>query len=219
MSDITLRRHDLVFVSGSAWRSLMTAREDLAAQPWVAAWVERGWPLVARRPLPGERGVALGLPLPPSAGKRRLAMLMRPEDIVSTAPPLTLSVAVAAAPRAWQATLARVAGMGLRHGIKPRAFGSLAWCALTGLDYLTAGSDLDLILPIRRGNDPTRLVAELAAIESDAPMRLDGEVVREDGTAVNWRELHAGAPEVLAKTLHDVKLLPAGQFCCEEAMS
>ena len=61
---------------------------DLAADPLVARWVDKGWPLVGRRAMPGEaHGVALGLPLPPFAGKRRLSLLMQADDIISTSPP------------------------------------------------------------------------------------------------------------------------------------
>jgi phosphoribosyl-dephospho-CoA transferase len=37
-------------------------------------------------------------------------------------------------------------------------------------------------------------------------MRLDGELVRDDGAGVNWRELHAGVGEVLLKTSSGVTL-------------
>ena len=84
--------------------------------------------------------------------------------------------------------------------VEARVFGSLAWRALTGLDYLTDRSDLDLLLHVHRDTDIHRLTAELAGIEAAAPMRLDGELVRDDGAAVNWREFHAGAREILVKT-------------------
>ena len=155
--------------------------------------------------------MALGLPLPPTAGKRRLSVLMRTDDIVSTAPPLSLSAAVGAAPRTWLDTLDKVERLASRHGVEARVFGSLAWRKLTGLEYLTAGSDLDLLLPLPP-SDLARLTADLAAIEAAAPMRLDGELVRADGAAVNWRELHAGAPEVLVKTTRGVALLDANEF-------
>jgi len=38
-------------------------------------------------------------------------------------------------------------------------------------------------------------------------MRLDGELVRDDGAGVNWRELHSGARELLVKTTDGVALL------------
>jgi phosphoribosyl-dephospho-CoA transferase len=165
------------------------------------------------------QGIALGLPMPPSAGKRRLRMVVRLEDIVAVASPLTLKDARGSAPPGWQSTLGQVIDMAMRHGVQARVFGGLAWQALTGMDYLTASSDLDLLFPLRRDTDPRWLSAELEAIARIAPMRLDGEVVRADGAAVNWREIHAGAADVLVKTLGEVRLLPAGRFVADEVMA
>jgi phosphoribosyl-dephospho-CoA transferase len=207
-----LRRHDLVDVSPAAWRTLVQGREDLARDALVRGWVSRGWPLVVRRFEPDEAdGIPLGLPLPPVLGKRRLAVLMRPGDIVSTAPP-GLSAAVGFAPAPWRPSLERIVDLAAEHGIVAHIFGSLAWRMLTGLDYLTASSDLDLLLPIPRAGDVDRLTAGLAAIEAAAPMRLDGELVRADGAAVNWRELHAGECEVLVKRRRDAVLLRTADF-------
>jgi len=212
-NDLKLRRHDLIFVSPVAWRSLMHTRHDLAEEPLLLGWVDRGWPLVARRAMPGEEdGVALGLPLPPFAGKRRISLLMQPEDVVSTAPPLELGAAIGAAPEPWRQTLEDVARLASRQRMDVRLFGSLAWHILTELDYLTANSDLDLLLPFSGECDLARLTADLATIEAAAPMRLDGELVRDDGASVNWRELHAGAREVLIKTIRGVALLDANHF-------
>lgn len=214
------RRHDLIFVSAVAWRSLLERRGDLTGEPLVAEWVERGWPLVARRITPGDTdGLALGLPLPASAGKRRIAVLMHPDDIVSTAPPPRLTAAIGVAPETWRRTLDEVTDLCLQHGVEARLFGSLAWRLLTGLNYLTVRSDLDLLLPLPCSGNLPRLTAELAAIEATAPMRLDGELVRSDGAAVNWRELHAGAREVLVKTVSGVDLLQANDFLSREVRS
>ena len=43
-------------------------------------------------------------------------------------------------------------------------------------------------------------------------MRLDGELVRDDGAAVNWRELQAGAREILVKTVGGVALIERQHF-------
>jgi phosphoribosyl-dephospho-CoA transferase len=213
-----MRRHDLIYVSPAAWRSLLATRGDLAADPLVAeslveSWVDNGRPLIGRRAMPHEvRGVALGLPLPPCAGKRRLSLLMRPEDIVATAPPPALSLAGRAAPPAWRPALDALDALASRHCVEARVFGSLAWRALTGLDYLTECSDLDLLLHVDRDTDLVRLAADMAAIEASAPMRLDGEFIRDDGAAVNWREFHAGAREILVKTVGGVALLDTSLF-------
>ena len=98
------------------------------------------------------------------------------------------------------------------HQAEARVFGSLAWQALTGLDYLTGSSDLDLLLHVRDDVDVQRLIAELAEIEAGAPMRLDGELVRADGAAANWREFHAGAAEILVKTTAEVTLVTRERF-------
>ena len=215
-----VRRHDLVFVSPAAWRALLQTRDDLARDLLVAGWVDRGWPLVARRGLPGEEpGVALGLPLPPFAGKRRLSAVIQPDDIVSTAPPPRLRDAIGVAPSHWRESLEDVASLASRHGVEARIFGSLAWQSLTGLEYLTATSDLDILLPVRNDNDLAALTAGLAAIEATAPMRFDGELVRDDGAGVNWRELHAGSTELLIKTTGGVALLDAGVFLGSEIRS
>jgi phosphoribosyl-dephospho-CoA transferase len=207
------RRHDLIFVSPTAWRSLLQTRDDLRGEPLLVDWADRGWPLVARRTTPCEKdGLALGLPLPPFAGKRRISLLMRPEDIVAKAPPLELRAAISVAPELWRHTLEDLVSLAFRRDVEARIFGSLAWRALTGLDYLSPDSDLDFLLPLRRESDVAGLTAELAAIEAAAPMRLDGELVRDDGASVNWRELHTGGREVLVKTADGVSLLDAKHF-------
>jgi phosphoribosyl-dephospho-CoA transferase len=192
---------------------MLAARGDLAADSLVARWSDEGWPMIRRRAMPGEpSGVALGLPLPPSAGKRRLSFLLQPDDIISIARPPLLNSASGSAPRGWWPTLDRLGKLALRHSVEARVFGSLAWRTLTGLDYLTGRSDLDLLLDVRRETDLDRLAADVAAIEAEAPMRLDGELMRDDGAAVNWREFHSGAGEVLVKSIDGVGLLDRDLF-------
>lgn len=206
-------RHDLVFVSPKRWRALLAIRSDLAADPLVAQWPGNGWPVIRRRAMPCETcGVALGLPLPPSAGKKRLSFLMLPDDIISIDRPPLLRSACRSAPRAWWATLDRLDELALLHSIEARVFGSLAWQSVTGLDYLTGQSDLDLLLYVRRDTDLDHLAVDVAEIEAEAPMRLDGELMRDDGCAVNWREFHAGSDEVLVKHIDRVGLLDRGLF-------
>ncbi|HEY9455983.1 MAG TPA: malonate decarboxylase holo-[acyl-carrier-protein] synthase [Bradyrhizobium sp.] len=206
-------RHDLVFVSRLGWRALLATRVDLAADPLVSRWPDQDWPAIRRRAMPGETaGVALGLPLPPSAGKKRIAFLLPPCDIVSIVRPPSLEAASGAAPRAWWPTLDRLSDLALRHSAEARVFGSLAWRFLTGLDYVSDRSDLDLLLDCHRDTDLDRLAADIAAIEADAPMRLDGELMRDDGAAVNWREFHAGAAEVLVKRVDGIGLLDRRHF-------
>ena len=212
-----IRRHDLIFVSPRSWRAALTTRRDLASDPLVAPWAAKGWPLVARRQLPVETsGVALGLPLPPFAGKHRLSFHMQPEDILSTCRPPALHAVRQAAPRVWWPTLDRLNSLASPHSMEVRVFGSLAWQALTGLSYLTDRSDLDILFHVQRNTDLQNLTAGLARIEAGAPMRLDGELVREDGAAVNWREFHGAPQQILIKTAGSVALLDRSHFLVGE---
>ena len=206
-------RHDLVFVSPEGWRAMLDARDDLAADSLLARWPKMRWPTIRRRALPCEAtGLALGLPLPPSAGKKRVSFVVDIDHVVSVARPPSLRQARAYAPRNWWPTLDRLDGLALRHSVDARVFGSLAWQALTGLDYVTGRSDLDVLFEFRRETDIDRFVADVAAIETDAPMRLDGELMGADGAAVNWREFHGGASELLVKSIERVVLLGRHQF-------
>ena len=155
---------------------------------------------------------ALGLPLPPSAGKKRVSFVVDIDHVVSVARPPSLRQARAYAPRNWWPTLDRLDELALRHSVDARVFGSLAWQALTGLDYVTGRSDLDVLFEFRRETDIDRFVADVAAIETGAPMRLDGELMDADGAAVNWREFHGGAGELLVKRIESVVLLGRHQF-------
>jgi phosphoribosyl-dephospho-CoA transferase len=217
---VASQRHELAFITPARWRSLLAMRGDLTKDLLVAKWVENGWPLIRRRAMPNEgQGVALGLPLPPFSGKRRLSFLVSPEDIVWTSQPPSLIAAINAAPSAWWPTLESVSELALRHSVEVNVFGALAWSALTGMDYLTDRSDVDLLLYVHRDTDLCDLTAEVAEIDAAAPMRLDGELIREDGAAVNWREFHGGAPEVLIKTANSVVLLDRRRFLCEGSSS
>ncbi|KQV70174.1 malonate decarboxylase holo-[acyl-carrier-protein] synthase [Rhizobium sp. Root1220] len=218
--DRPVRRHDLAFVSPERWHAVIAARGELALDPLVAPWVEKGRPLISRRAMPGETdGVPLGLPLPPATGKRRLSFLMQPDDIIAVAPPPSLISVSRVAPRGWLPTLNALDKLARRYSLEVRVLGSLGWSALTGLDYQTERSDLDLLLHVHGNTDLRRLAADLARFEAKAPMRLDGEFIRYDGAAVNWREFHAGAREVLVKTASGTALLDPSIFIHGEMLS
>jgi len=215
-----MRRHDLIYVDPPRWRQRIEASAEFGSDPLIVFWADKGWPLVRRRPAPGETtGVGLGLPLPPSAGKRRLGFVLPEQDIAASEPPLLLAAARQAAPAGWSRTLDEIEEIGRQHGVEVRLFGALAWQALTGLAYLSKASDLDLLFYIGPTTDVAALTAGLADIESRAPVRLDGELIRHDGTGVNWRELHIGADEVLVKTLDGAVLVRPDMFHRQAVLS
>ena len=91
----------------------------------------------------------------------------------------------------------------------PRVFGALLWQHATGLPYLTARSDLDLLWSVSDERTATLIVEGLLQLDEGSPVRLDGELELTDGAAVNWRELaRSGArpdDELLVKTMDGVE--------------
>lgn len=215
-SDLRLPRHHLVRVAPPAWAALMASRKDLADEPLLEGWAHRGWPLIVRRRSLGDHGDAswlpMGLPLPPSAGKRRIALQVRASHIASVSALPQLCEVVASAPRAWHPAVQQLLAVGERFGVQTRVFGSLAWQWLTGLDYLRQDSDIDLTWTLPRSACIEEFLAAVAGIDAAAPMRVDGELVRADGTGVNWRELHARSAEVMLKTATDPLLCARSHF-------
>lgn len=212
---ITLRRHALLVVEPQVWLAVAAAQPETL----VRHWAKRGWPLIVRRPYASEpeltdRVVPLGLPLPPTAGKRRLSFRV-PMEALS---PFTASVwpqAVTAQPGMTAARLAdikRLDALAQRHNVTPEPTGSLLWGAVTGLPYLSPSSDLDLLWRV----DPACLdihafLADLEQTAATLHTPLDGELIFPGDRAVQWRELVSASPgdEVLVKSLTGLSLTPA----------
>lgn len=212
--DAPLRRHTLVTLTEAGWAGLFARDASLEGEPLVHAWAAHRWPLVVRRASPGEGAdrIPLGMPLPPSAGKRRIAVVVDAEALAATSDPPPFAVTIDAAPPVWRPVLHALHALGGRCGAPGGVFGSLAWQTLTGLPYLSATSDLDVLFSLPSAERVATLLDGLSAVDADAPMRIDGELLRGDGAGVNWRELHAGLPEVAVKTAADVVLCPVADF-------
>lgn len=193
-----LARHSMVKVTAAGWTAVMKRYPELASEPIVAGWAHVGRPLVVRRPACSDTAglVPLGLPLPPSHGKRRIAVSLAAADIVAFAQPPLLADAAAAAPPAWRETIEKL----VQLLPETRAYGSLAWQHLTGLPYLSEGSDLDLLWPLSSADKTGILLSRIARIAKQSPMRLDGEITGPAG-GVQWRELTGtDEDEVLVKS-------------------
>ncbi len=203
-------RHRLVYLDPVRWDEILATHATLRAIPVVVDWVAAGHPLIARRPVCEDMAglVPLGLPLPPSLGKQRLAVAVPPDAILSDAPPPLLSNALRSAPVAWQRTVAALIAL----DPETRCFGSLAWAYLTGLSYLSETSDLDVIWQVANGDDAARLATSLVRIDTDAPMRLDGEIVTPTGLAVQWREFASDAPELLVKAAEGNRMVARAEL-------
>ena len=208
-----LRRHDLLRPGQAAWDEMLQNRPDLATVPLLADWARLGRPVIVRRRLPGE-GLALvpgAVPLPPSHGKLRVAVSFPPGTGLVALQPVLLRNAASAAPADWQQVIASLVAVGKGLGIEPCVFGALLWQHVTGLTYLTARSDLDLLWRVADKAAADWLVQTLARLEAAGPLRLDGELVLPDGTGVNWREFartDGAAATVLVKTMEGVEARP-----------
>ncbi len=165
-------------------------RADGPLEGEAGAWAAAGrWFVVASSRAGDDPGtVRLGLATP---DKRRIGFCLPLGWITDMRPPPTLEEVRDAAPQ-WRGRLDDLAQV---NGVSLRVYGSLAWQALTGLPYLRAGSDLDLLVT-DLGDARAAIAAMLAGPNSP---RLDGEVLLSDGNAVALREYVSGREEMLVK--------------------
>ncbi|MFC7519889.1 malonate decarboxylase holo-[acyl-carrier-protein] synthase [Xanthomonas populi] len=200
-------RHVLVWLHPDARWQALTPGAQLRLQHWFAS----GLPAVVARgdgsQAPGT--VRLGVPLPPSEGKQRLALTAGVVDIARSTAPLPLDAVIAHAPTDTQPALQALLMQTLANALQPRIFGSFAWQALTGLVYVHAHSDLDLLWSVDTPEQAHAVVTLLQRWEQHNGLRADGELLLADGdTAVNWREYAGSAQQVLVKSNHGCRLLP-----------
>jgi phosphoribosyl-dephospho-CoA transferase len=159
--------------------------------------------------------IATGLALPPTLGKRRIALNVAAQDIARYSQPLLLADAIAHAPAGWQSALGELDAAASDIGIELRVFGSLAWQALSGIQYLTPRSDIDLLWQPQSNEKLQQGIALLAGWERSSGLRADGEVLF-GGDAVSWREwatLKSGGDQrVLVKRISSAELVAADEL-------
>ncbi|MBO9768987.1 MULTISPECIES: malonate decarboxylase holo-[acyl-carrier-protein] synthase [Xanthomonas] len=199
-------RHALVWLREDAqWQALTPG-----AQPRLQQWFAAGLPAVVARGDGSQAPdtVRLGVPLPPSEGKQRLALHAHATEIARCTAPLALDAVMPHAPVALQPALQALLAHAQVHALHPRVFGSFAWQALTGLTYVHAQSDLDLLWPIHTPEHAHVVVTLLQRWEQHHGLRADGELLLPGDHAVNWREYAGNAQQVLVKSNQDCRLLP-----------
>lgn len=205
-------RHDLLDVASEVWIEAVSGL-DLPgdASLLVADWRRRGWPVIVRRRSAGEKAgmVPVALQLPNAAGRLRVALSV-PAAAVTPRSPVGLRQAAQSAPSRWNETVSALLDLSADFGV-PTVYGGLLWEHVTGEPVLRVNSDLDLLwqpAPERR----RALLGALACIDEHS-VRVDGEIVLEDGGGVSWRELRAAAEgraaDVAVKTMAGVTLIPA----------
>jgi phosphoribosyl-dephospho-CoA transferase len=201
-------RHMLIWLEEAGWRAVQgAARPEHKAA--LKLWEGQDWPAVVRRMDigVGDDEVCLGLPLPPdedTGEKLRISLRAQVRHIARAAPAVDLRAALRSS-GPWRERLAALerdaAGLGLR------VYGSLAMQALTGLLYVSATSDVDVLFsPSSR----SQLDAGVALLSRHAALLpLDGEIVFPGGQAVSWKEWRmamAHPAKVIVKELQSVRL-------------
>lgn len=191
-----MSRHTLVWIRPECRAAVAAQVADDAMHTQVTSWLAADRPLVVARQTCCEAlsetitpdTISVGLALPPAQGKRRIAMVVAAHDIVRYAPPLLLADAIAHAPVVWQPALAELDAAAIHIDLELRVFGSLAWQALSGLQYLTPRSDIDLLWHPQSHMQLQQGIALLSRWEQSSGMRADGEVLFGGSSAVSWRE-------------------------------
>ncbi|PPU75666.1 malonate decarboxylase holo-[acyl-carrier-protein] synthase [Xanthomonas cucurbitae] len=199
-------RHALVWLRAAAqWQALTPG-----TQPRLQHWFAAGLPAVVARRDGSEASGAmrLGVPLPPAENKQRLALTVHVDDIARCTAPLALDAVLAHAPETAQAALQALLRQCQAEALQPRVFGSFAWQALTGLAYVHAQSDLDLLWGAETPEQAQAVVALLQRWEQRHGQRADGELLLPDDRAVNWREYAGSAQQLLVKSSNGCRLLP-----------
>lgn len=203
-----LRRHGLVWLDEYAWfRVLATAASasDALQVPstqtldCLSHWAQHCWPLVVTRqdgaPDAGDAAgasvadgvLALGLSAPARCGRHAIAVSASLRGVMRHGAFPRAGELLTALPAAAQAGWARLCERLDRLDVVARVYGSHGWQQLTGLDYVHARSDIDLLVEVSSAAQADQAAALLLAAAA-GPLRIDGELAFEDGAAVAWRE-------------------------------
>nr|WP_316643130.1 malonate decarboxylase holo-[acyl-carrier-protein] synthase [uncultured Roseateles sp.] len=187
-----LHRHQLALLGEAGWRSIQDRDWDATARDCLAHWAAERLPLVVTRQVAsaGEDAVALGLPAPGRWSRRRLALSVARSEVLYfdefPSAEKVCSHLPMAARGAWRALCA---GLKAVHA-NAHVYGSYGWELLSGLDHVRRGSDIDLWLSVADAEQADAVTACLQAF-SGGSLRLDGELMFADGSAVAWREWQA----------------------------
>ena len=223
----TPARHDLVWLNAHGWNGVQAATiaHPVAVRDALARWRDADWPLVVRRRSPDEpapdslhEALPVGLALPPdplTGVKPRIGVMVERADIRQHELPTQLSKVLGTAPPQWRAGLLALHLESMDAPCSLRVFGSLAWQSITGMPYLRATSDIDLLAAPRTRRDLALAMDLLQRHGGGLP--LDGEIIFPSGAAVawkEWREVFAandsdstGAARVMVKTHDSVSLM------------
>jgi phosphoribosyl-dephospho-CoA transferase len=202
------QRHDLLRIDVLHWQALATTPGEATRARWLREWGVRDWPVIVRRDDSGSSpdSVAVGVPLPPSCGKLRVALHVPRAAVAARLSPVLLADCRHAVPRRWGTALDQLEALGDATAIAPGVCGSLLWQHLTGLAYLHDASDIDVLWRVTSFGQARAIAGALPDIEHRTGVRVDGEILSARGWGVHWRELGMQAPEMLVKTRGSAQL-------------
>lgn len=218
-------RHDLAWLSQRAVANAqylgpapLPSEEAMGA---LKQWQADDLPLIVTRQVertPGQQQLAdphvrLGLAEPLAMGKRRMAFLVLRADVLRNEQGPTLAQALGHLPIAWQFKVGQLLSTCQQWGIECRLFGSAALQVVSGLGFLHADSDLDLIATPSDWQGAMALCAALHELSLSAPgFKVDCEIRNPHGQDVHWRELRQNEHKVLAKSITQVQLMGLAEF-------
>lgn len=184
-----LHRHQIAWLTDVGWQQVLAQVWDAVAQECLQYWARHRLPLVVTRQTASElpHSIALGLPAPARWDKRRITLAVPRSAVLyfDAFPPASevLCLLPLAARTPWRGLCEQLSTC---HAAA-RVYGSYGWQRLTGLDHVHGDSDIDLCIAV---SNPAQADAVAALLQGVAVprLRLDGELVFDDGAAVAWRE-------------------------------
>lgn len=216
---LSLHRHQLARLSEPGWTALLDGAWDTQARDCLTHWATHRLPLVVTRQSPDAAAngwVALGLPSPARWGRRRLALQVPHAAVLGLDEFPRLTEVLQLLPPSTRGPVRDLFGALDACHAKARVFGSYGWQAISGLDHVRPGSDLDLSVCVDDMAHADAVAGSLQAFGTERP-RLDGELLFGDGAAVAWREWSAWragrAGAVMVKRLDGVSLQRDTAWC------
>lgn len=185
-----LRRHRLARLTVAGWAAVLARPWDEQARDCLAHWAAHRLPLVVTRQSidagAGER-VGLGLPAPTQWERRRIAVQVPHTSVSCFDEFADLGEILSLLPHSAQPVASDLRGGLATCGATARVYGSYGWQAISGLDHVRPGSDLDLWVAVEDVAHADAVAGQLHSLAIERP-RVDGELMFPDGTAVAWRE-------------------------------
>ncbi len=207
-------RHSLAWLSENGWQNVRQNATQVD-RGVIDEWRLANWPAVVRRDDidTAEGYICLGVSTPPdpeSGVKTRIALSTATAHIEKISPPLNIAAVLHSIGRPWATGLDTLRRDAEIDQLAVRVYGSCALQAITGKQYQTPASDIDLLFYPRTTK---QLHDGLNLLERHSKkLPLDGEIVFPFGHAVAWKEwLNAArqtACRVLVKETKKISLLP-----------